>query len=67
MLFQLGSIFHIAENAEKFVKIFLTYNGKTQEVTVNADTFASGDSFKSALLTAVSTLADTALSVVLIK
>jgi len=60
MTISLSSMVHLAEDAEKVVSLFFTYNGTTHSVTVNQDALSSPDAIKTTLVSAVSALVDAA-------
>lgn len=58
MQFQLSSIVHLAEDAEKVVSLFFTYNGSTHNISFNSEAFATPESTKNTLISAVGSLVD---------
>lgn len=62
MHFQLSSIVHLMDDAEKVVSLFMTYNGSTHAVTFNHDSLSSPEAVKSTLVAAVSALIDAYVS-----
>lgn len=60
MSISLSSMIHLAEDAEKVVSLFLTFNGNTHSVTVNHDALSTPESIKSTLVSAIGVLVDAA-------
>lgn len=60
MSISLNSMVHFAEDTEKVVSLFFTYNGATHSVTMNHDALSTPDGIKSTLISAIDVLVDAA-------